>query len=350
MTPLLTAAVLATATILPHPSPDPDGPNAPEYRTEDVRYESGGLTLAALLMIPVEADSTAPVMPRPAVVVLQGSGTSDRSNPWARAIAEELVDAGLVVLLTDKRGSGASGGDWRTADFHDLADDALAGVRFLGDRPEAAADRIGLVGLSQGGWVAPIAASRSDDVAFVVNVSGATVSFAEQSFHEMANTARSAGVSEAQVDAVLSLNRAAGSYLVTGAWGPYERARNEGLEADWGELAEGFPGERDAPIWTFLRGVMDYAPMPYWLLVDSPVLVLYGEEDEHDNVPVAESVRRLEHGFASVGKKNAKIVVVPDAGHAFIDPERRELMPAFVEALTGWVRATAGSGPVRSEG
>lgn len=318
------------------------GDRAPRsYRTEDVRYRNGDLILAALLMVPSDGTATGDdALARPAAVILQGSGSSDRSNPWSRAIAEELVDAGVVVLLTDKRGSGASEGDWQAADFGDLASDALAGVGFLRSRSEVDPDRVGLVGLSQGGWVAPLAAARSGEVAFVVDVSGTSVSFSEQSHHEMANTARHAGLTPEQVREVLALNRAAGEYLLTGDWESYERARNQGLQSEWGAIAAGFPDAPDAAIWTFLRGVMDYSPMPYWTQIEAPVLVLYGEEDEADNVPVAESVRRLEHAFSTIGKENADIVVVPGTGHAFVDPERHELVPAFVEALTGWIRST----------
>ena len=300
---------------------------------EDVRYASGDLTLAALLLVPDSAG------PHPAAVILQGSGTSDRTNAWARAIADELVEAGLVVLLTDKRGSGASEGDWRTADFDDLAADALAGLAFLRSRPEVDAKRIGLVGLSQGGWVAPVAASRAEDIAFVIDVSGAAVTFSEQTFAEMANTARQAGLSPEGVQGVIDLNRATAGYLTTGNWEAYEEARTRALDTEWGEIASGFPAERELPIWTFLRGVADFDPLPYWNQVTAPVLVLYGEEDESDNVPVAESVRRLEFAFGAAGKENYEIVVIPGAGHAFIDPVAQELMPEFVDALTEWVRS-----------
>ncbi|HEX6249862.1 MAG TPA: alpha/beta fold hydrolase [Gemmatimonadaceae bacterium] len=297
-----------------------------------MRYESDSLTLAALLMIPREAAERVP-----GAVIIQGSGASDRSNEWARSIAEVLVGQGMAVLLTDKRGSGASEGNWMTADFHALARDALAGIRFLHGRAEIDSNRVGLVGLSQGGWIAPLAAAQSPRVAFVVNISGASVSFAEQSFHEMANTARQAGLPEPQVREVLMLNRAAGEYLITGDWVRYKAARDVALQSPWRQIAEGFPGSPDIPIWTFLRGVGQFDPMPYWIQLTQPVLVVYGADDERDNVPVAESVRRLEHAFGSARKENFRIVVVPGAGHGFIDHKRHALMTQFVETLAGWI-------------
>ena len=195
---------------------------------------------------------------------------------------------------------------------------------------------MGLVGLSQGGWIAPLAAARSKQVAFVIAISGTSVSFAEQSFTEMANTARQAGLNEKQVREVLELNRAVAEYLTTGDWQTYSEHRERALKSEWGRIAAGFPGTPDQPIWTFLRGVAAYDPLPYWLQLTKPVLIIYGEKDEEDNVPVAESVRRLQHTFAIVRKENYRIVVIPNGGHALTDTERRELMPAFVGTLNSW--------------
>lgn len=300
-------------------------------QTEDVQYRSGELTLAALLMVPRTE------RPVPAAVVIQGSGSSDRANPWARDIAEAFLRNGIAVLLTDKRGSGGSGGDWRVAGFAELAVDALAGVDFLRTRPEIHRQRIGLVGLSQGGWVAPLAAARSDQVAFVVNVSGAAVGFAEQTALEMVNTARNAGLSEPLVQEVILLNAATAKYVTTGDWDQYARARARVLETGAREIAARFPALEGAQIWTFFRNVAAYDPMPFWIQVAQPVLVVYGEEDERDNVPVAESVRRLEHAFRAVNKRNHRIVVVPGAGHDIRNPQTRRLAAPFVDTLAAWL-------------
>jgi TolB protein len=288
------------------------------------------ISLAALLMIPEFGKQV------PGAVIIQGSGASDRRNRWARQISEILVSKGIAVLLTDKRGSGNSEGNWQTSNFDDLAGDVLAGAEYLRTRKEVDPERVGLVGLSQGGWIAPLVAARSEHISFVINISGASVSYAEQSFTEMANTARQAGLSDKQVSEVLELNRAAGEYLITGNWEKYAKLRDRALNSAWREIAEGFPGSPDLPIWKFLRGVAAYDPLPYWIQLTEPVLVLYGEKDEQDNVPVAESVRRLKYVFGSVGKDNYRIIVIPNAGHSFYDPNRR-LMPAFVETLTSWV-------------
>jgi hypothetical protein len=330
----ISATLLSCAALL-IAAPGLDG----QFREEDVRYPSGELTLGALLLQPPGPG------PHPGAVIIQGSGASDRSNQWSRDIAEMLVGHGLAVLLTDKRGAGASEGDWRTAGFDELADDALAGVAYLRGRSEIAPDRIGLVGLSQGGWIAPVAAAR-EDVAFVVNVSGATVGFAEQSFHEMANTTRQSGLGEEAVAGVLAINRAAGDYLLTGDWEDYREARERGMATPWGDIAAGFPAERDATIWTFLRRVFRFDPAPYWLQVDEPVFVAYGALDERDNVPVAESVRRLE--AALEGREVPwEVRVFEDSGHALYDAraDGPRVRDDFLDLAAAWLVATGQASP-----
>jgi dienelactone hydrolase len=83
-------------------------------------------------------------------------------------------------LFYDKRGTGESTGNWQRAGFDQLVDDVLAGVRYLKTKERIAPDKIGLWGVSQAGWIIPLAASKSNDVAFVVPVSGGAVTPAEQ--------------------------------------------------------------------------------------------------------------------------------------------------------------------------
>lgn len=306
-------------------------PASATERELDVHYANGDVPLAAALLLPEGRG------PFPAAVIAQGSGSSDRSNRWGREFAELIVARGFAVLLTDKRGSGGSGGDWRISGFDDLAGDALAGVELLRSRPEIDPDRIGLVGLSQGGAVVPVAAARSEAVAFVVNIVGDAISFGEGSFHEMANTARQTGLEPEQVAEVLALNRAAGRYLLTGDWEPYERLRTAGLSSGWARIAEGYPTTPDAPVWTFHRNAMAFDPMPYWMLVDQPTLILYGEADDADNVAVAESARRLRFGFAEGGKTNYDLVVLPGLGHSLRTPETGKIDDRAAKALGEWL-------------
>jgi len=298
---------------------------------EDVTYHQGALTLAAELIVP-HSDR-----PGAAVVIVQGSGRSDRTNRWSRDFADLFAGLGVAVLLTDKRGAGGSAGDWRSAGFDELAQDVLAGVSYLRSRREIDPSRIGLVGLSQGGQVVPIAAAASQDVAFVLTISSKAVGFAEGSFIEMGNTARQAGLGESAIGRVLSLNAAALRFVALGDWTSFERLREDMLVGPTADLAAGFPSSADAPIWQFIRKVAFHDPLSWWIQVAQPALIVYGEADERDNAPVVESVRRLRHAFASVGKRNARILVIPDVGHGRRGPGNHDLSAVLRDSLVDWL-------------
>ena len=101
-------------------------------------------------------------------MLLHGSGPESRWGP-NRFLADRLARAGVAALIYDKRGSGVSGGDWRKASFADLAEDALAGVRLLAARADIDPAKIGLLGYSQEGAIAPLAATRAPNaIAFIV--------------------------------------------------------------------------------------------------------------------------------------------------------------------------------------
>lgn len=140
-----------------------------------------GAQLAAIIRVP----SSAP-RPLPAVVLVHGSGRLT-ADDLLRNAGRRLEMLGLAVAAYDKRGVGNSTGEYATIGprnsvemFNLLAGDALAAVDALRARPDIDANRIGLVGISQGGWIAPLAASRSRHVAFVVAISGPAVSVGEE--------------------------------------------------------------------------------------------------------------------------------------------------------------------------
>ena len=87
-------------------------------------------------------------------------------------LGRHFARKGVAALIYDKRGCGASTGDWTRAGLSDLAEDALACVQFLRSRPDINPTQVGLWGLSQGASIIPIAAGRSPEVAFVIAVGG----------------------------------------------------------------------------------------------------------------------------------------------------------------------------------
>ncbi|MHB9000354.1 MAG: alpha/beta fold hydrolase, partial [Thermoanaerobaculia bacterium] len=120
---------------------------------------------------------THPVLPgpHPAVVMLHGSGSAGRNNPAFADLANVLLMNGFAVLRHDKRGVGNSTGDWRNARTSDLVSDALAAVEFLRGCAAIDQSRIGLLGFSQGAWIAGLAAAKDPGIGFVALVSGGAV-------------------------------------------------------------------------------------------------------------------------------------------------------------------------------
>lgn len=308
---------------------------APRVEPEEVRFSGPGVDLAGLWFVPPGEG------PFPAAVIIRGSGPSTRDSYWARAMIDVLLEEGVAVLLPDKRGSDGSDGDWRTADFEDLADDAVAAVAFVRARPEVRADAVGLMGLSQGGKIAPVAAARSGDVAFVIDIVGAATTLAEQVSWEMYHTFREEGLTGEHLTEALGLQVAAERFVQGEiAWEDYERVLEEALASPWAEVAEAFPATPDSWRWGFFQGVIGFDPVPHWRNVRQPVLVVYGEDDH--NAPAVRSAYRLIRAFTEEEHPDWTVRVIPEAGHPLWNPEspnphRPELHPELVALLEEWV-------------
>ncbi|NQU86644.1 MAG: alpha/beta hydrolase [Mariniphaga sp.] len=138
------------------------------YLEEEVIYQNknDGITLAGTLTIPNSEGKF------PAVVLITGSGAQDRDEtifghkPFL-VLADYLTRNGFAVLRTDDRGVGGSEGDIRKVTSEELAGDALAGVNYLKNHPKIDNSRIGLIGHSEGGIIAPIAANNLKDISFM---------------------------------------------------------------------------------------------------------------------------------------------------------------------------------------
>src|SRR5262245_47108029 len=143
------------------------------YGKEEIRFRNGAVSLAGTLVAPLAGG------PHPAVVLVQGSGPQGRADWHYRSLGDFFARHGIAALVYDKRGVGGSTGDHEAATFEDLAGDAASAVRFLAARKEIDRRRIGMLGSSQGGWLAPLAASRAGGVAFLILDKGAAVDVRE---------------------------------------------------------------------------------------------------------------------------------------------------------------------------
>lgn len=300
---------------------DPDGvrwtpwADAP-YALNAVTFESAdGVDLAGLLLLPRDPSGAG-------AIILHGSGDSDRDNVWAYTFAHALARTGTAVLFFDKRGSGGSGGDWRAVGLDALARDGAAGFDELVRYAHVRTACTGWVGLSQGGWVAPVAAEISGRGGYVVSVSSAAVPVFDQIAFEVDNTLSSEGVGKDGIESALGLQETIRRHATGNAtWGEYRERRAAVLRNPVAApFARAMPSDPDDWRWAWWARVGPFDPVEAWARAGVPVLVLYGAADEADNVPVARSVERLRRLARRPGM-NGRIAwdVFPRLGHALVD-------------------------------
>ena len=261
------------------------------FSQQEVHWLNGEIELTGTVFVPNKITNGG-------AVVIHGSGWSDRDNLWYLHFVMKLVDSGVAVLFPDKRGSGESGGDWRSSSFDEFALDSLVGREKLSEITGIRTENIGLLGISQGGSVAPRAAAISGDVPWIVNVSGSSVSFEESLVHETYQNLRQMGI-PSMFDTFMH---------------PYAFAIAQRKRSNWWALNGG------------------YDPLEDWQLLEVPTLVLYGREDEWDNVPVQTSIER----FESLQAKNIEINVYGGLGHGLFDETTRNIRPEVLDRVAGW--------------
>lgn len=305
------------------------------YDAVDVSFHNGAVTLSGTLCIPHAPGR------HPAVVFLQGSGGETR---WGtnRFIADRFARFGIAALVYDKRGSGASTGDWKMSSYDDLANDAIAGIDLLASRPDMDARLIGLHGHSEGGIIAPIAAVHAPSkVAFVVAEDTVAGLVRDQDVYRVSHQIRQAGFTEGQVERALELYKLMIEVL-RGAK-PYhelETASRSVRNEDWYQWLA-IPHEQSY-LWTWYPKVGNLNTLVFWKQVHAPVLLIYGERDQL--VPVDESLAKIEASLDAV-QTPYTAVIVPNAQHNLtVHPEPGapffwwKAAPGLVDLVVAWVQ------------
>jgi pimeloyl-ACP methyl ester carboxylesterase len=259
----------------------------------DVTIANRGAVLAGTLVLPETGKP-----PFPAVVLVHGSGRVT-AQEQLNFMAHRFGALGIAVLAYDKRGVGRSTGDYATVGvgnsiemFDLLASDALAALEALKGRREIDAARIGLAGVSQGGWIAPLAASRSSDVKFVITVSGPAVSVGEE----------------------IAYSRLAGE--------------------DPGSQ-QGLSDEEIARRMREFRGPYGYDPAPVLSSLATPSLWILGEHDR--SIPLRHTVDVLTK-LSRARPRTFSIHVIPGVNHRLMDPTTGR-RPDIWGTVGAWLRA-----------
>jgi dienelactone hydrolase len=255
---------------------------------------------------------------------------------------------GLAALTYDKRGVGESEGNFRAVPFMTLCDDGLAAIEYLKSRKEIDSSRIGVWGLSQGGWLGPLAASRSRDVAFVIDVSGPAVSPGEQMLFYYAEDLEAKGLPENDIREATALRREIWNYMYTGnGYEEMEAHIRQSRTKSWfnqvktqqDRLLEGIPSPSEYKTETtkkfnWFKQEANYDPVPALEALRVPALFLFGGQDRR--VAGDQTVGIIRNVFAQTGKTDFTIQIFPRDDHAMCLPTG-ENDPEYLDAMRKWL-------------
>ena len=295
------------------------------YLSKDVyfRNEAADITLAGTFTLPSEEGVF------PAVVLVTGSGGQDRNEelmghkPFL-VLSDHLTRAGIAVLRYDDRGIAESEGDFLSATTYDLASDALSAVNWLKSQPQVG--KIGIIGHSAGGIIAPIAASRSEEVDFIVLLAGTGIPSDELLIKQSELIMRAMGTPEDQISQTLAFNRKIYDMILTTMDEDEIRARLDLLveeamadttisivqDMTAEEVKESMASQLIGPwMLTFMR--LD--PRVYLEQVRVPVLALNGSRDLQ--VPAQENLDGIAKALLKGGNTRFRLIEYYGLNHLF---------------------------------
>ncbi len=311
--PLELLAVEKASTLKRPQTPKPPFP----YRAIDVSYENPAakLTLAGTLTTP---DSKGPF---PAVLLITGSGSQDRDETIFEhrpffVIADALTRRGVAVLRVDDRGVGKSTGSPLTATSLDLAGDVEAGVEFLKKRPEIDAARIGLVGHSEGGIIAPMLASKRQDIAFVVMLAGPGLNGEKILYAQSALLMKAQGASDEDVAANRKIQEQMFAVLKDSSLDSAAViAKLRSILSPTGTADPSVDAQIASVNSPWMRYFIAYEPLPALEQMRCPVLALFGEKDLQ--VPAVENAKAMDEVVKKRGDGSFVTKIVPGVNHLF---------------------------------
>jgi hypothetical protein len=331
----------------------PQTPKRPfPYIEEEVVYENkiAGIKLAGTLTIPQSGNNF------PAVILITGSGAQDRDEtifehkPFL-VISDFLTRNRIAVLRVDDRGIGGSEGKTSEATSEDFAVDVLAGIEFLKTKNEINPAKIGLIGHSEGGLIAPMVATKSNDVAFVVMLAGPGM-IGEQILYEQGKLInKAAGITDDQSLQNLKMQEAIFNIIKTETDSAKrtDRLQSTMSNGQYFMMNDEQKASVNNQVKTvdnkWFRFFLSYDPYPALTKVKCPVLALNGEKDLQ--VPPNENLAAIEKALTEGGNKNFKTMEIPGLNHLFQTCEtgaiveyaqiEETISPAVLEIILDWI-------------
>jgi dienelactone hydrolase len=336
-------------------------PENKPYPGEEVRFTNGDFQFSGSLTLPESQG------PHPAVVMITGSGPQNRDEEIVgfkpfRIIAEHLTAEGIAVLRYDDRGVGGSTGSVHDATSEDFATDVLAAVDFLRQRSDIDAKRIGAIGHSEGGIIAPLAA-QSGELAFVVLLAGTSMTGEEILYLQSERILAADNASKEVISQQKEIQQAIFSALQTDeGWDNVEAKLAEQAQSALMDMpAEQRRAIADPDVFvaaqvkaqisssrsTWFRTFVEHDPVPALKSLTIPTLALFGELDLQ--VPAEANSKGMMAAFTESGHDQYRIEILPGANHLFqkaitghpAEYERLEkaFVPELLPLLSDWIKS-----------
>lgn len=308
----------------------PQHPRPPfPYEARDVTYVNpiDNNTLAGTLTLPRGEG------PHPAALLITGSGSQDRDEtilghkPFL-VIADHLTRSGIAVLRVDDRGIGGSTGVRADLTSEDFAGDVLAGMSFLAEQPEIDGGKIGLIGHSEGGIIAPMVAARSLDVAYIVLLSGTAISGYELMPMQLAAVQRSIGRPEENIEQQMEAQRELMRRVLERAdTAEVREALLELVNVQLANVPEDHPARQPEAVEQMVAGQMAQMTSEWYRFffafdprealreVTCPVLALGGTLDLQ--VPPDANLPEIERVLKEAGNPDVTVVELEGLNHLF---------------------------------
>lgn len=331
----------------------PQTPKAPfPYLTEEVEYinPDSGFKLAGTLTLPKDVQNCA------AVILITGSGAQDRDEtifehkPFL-VIADHLTRNGLAVLRVDDRGIRGSEGNIRDATSEDFAGDVIAGVEFLKKRKEIDKQKIGLIGHSEGGIIAPMVATTNDDIAFIVLMAGPGIKGEEVLYAQGELMNRAAGLTEEQIDQNRELQKSIFNVILNekDSVKKLKQLQNTYSKDMYstmnGDQKKAIDARINAVNTTWFRFFLSYDPYRTLVKTKCSVLALIGSKDLQ--VPPKDNLAAIEKALKEGGNTNYKTMELENLNHLFQTCEtgtvaeyaqiEETMSPAVLRIITDWI-------------
>ncbi|MHC4437611.1 MAG: alpha/beta hydrolase family protein [Planctomycetota bacterium] len=330
------------------------------YIQEEVVFSNKNVTLAGTLTLPRTSGR------HPAIVLLHGSGPLNRDQEifgmkpfWI--IAEYLTRKGFAVLRYDSRGVGGSGGAVYQFTLQDVAEDALAAIIYLKTRDDINPAQIGLCGQSQGAIVAPLAASESADIAFIMCLAGIGVPGEEAYIDQLTSVEKANRASSEDIEGsvenmkrIISLirldaNEAEIRPLITTIFKDQLVPESQKSKKETNEDNEPTDTHVDCILSLYkspwFRFFIDYDPKPALEQVMCPALFLFGELDTQ--VPAEIHKMAIEEIMKKSGNNDYTLKTIPKANHMFQSAKtgspseymslEKEFIPGLLEFISDWL-------------